>query len=80
MTETAFIDIITAGGPSTVLAILAFVILQMHKKGEDMARQDRVFMEDRMTNLLEQDQTTREEHTRVLTELITWLKAKNGSR
>jgi len=42
-------------------------------------RQDRKYTEERLTKLLEEDQTTRADNTKVLSELITWLRARNGS-
>lgn len=35
--------------------------------------------EKRMAELLKADQETRSQHTKVLTELIVWLKNKNGN-
>ncbi|MCJ7828253.1 MAG: hypothetical protein MUP81_00735 [Dehalococcoidia bacterium] len=57
------------GGITGVLAFIMFMIY----------RQDRKYTEERLTKLLDQDQSTREDNTKVLSELITWLKRKNGN-
>ena len=44
-----------------------------------MYRRDRKDTESRLSGLLEADQYTRAKHTQVLTELITYLRNKNGS-
>jgi len=63
------------GGIAGVLAVLMFFVY----------RQDRKAMEARLTGLTDDyNKMTQErtdalvKHTQVLTELITWLKAKNG--
>jgi len=57
------------GGITGVLAFAMFMIY----------RQDRKCTEDRLTKLLDMDQQTREDNTKVLSELITWLRRKNGN-
>ena len=57
-------------GGAVILAIIIFL----------MYRRDRLSTEKRLSNLLKEDQATREKHTAVLTELITYLKAKNGNK
>lgn len=56
------------GGIAGVLAFIMFMIY----------RQDRKYTEDRLTSLLEADQKTREDNTRALSELTTWLERKNS--
>ena len=72
------------GGVAGVLAVLMFYLMR-HLINQ--MRDDRMFMEDRLTGVIKdyndvcrsnQDALIR--HTQVQTELITWLKAKNGSR
>jgi hypothetical protein len=41
-------------------------------------RQDRKNTEDRLSQLLKADQETREQNTRAIAELTTWLKDRNG--
>ena len=57
-------------GGVVVLAALIFI----------MSHRARLSSEKRLSGLLQADQKTREEHTEVLTQLITWLKARNGNR
>ena len=57
-------------GGLTVLAVIIFL----------MYRWDRMSIEKRLSGLLKADQETRAKHTQVLTELITYLKAKNGNK
>lgn len=65
------IDILQIVGSLGVGAFLGLVIFLMY-------RQDRKASEKRLTLLLEKDQETREEYTKVLTELITLLLRLNG--
>ena len=65
------------GGIAGVLAVLfwltnRYLIRQM--------REDRKFMEDRLTKIIDAYNNTTSDNTKVLYELITWLKAKNGSK
>lgn len=65
------IDAINLIGSLGVGAFLGLVIFLMY-------RQDRRSSEKRLSQLLEKDQETREEYTKVLTELITLLTRMNG--
>ena len=65
------IDLIQLVGSLGVGALLGIVIFLMY-------RQDRRSSEKRLTHLLEQDQETRECHTKALTELITLIERLNG--
>jgi len=56
-------------GAVFTLAVLIFL----------MYRRDRLATESRLSGLLEADQQTRAKHTQVLTELITYLRNKNGN-
>ena len=51
--------------------LLAVVVIFMY-------RHDRNGSECRLTKIIAADQATREKHTMVLTELIIWLKMRNG--
>ena len=57
-------------GGVVVLAIIIFL----------MAWRERLSTEKRLSGLLKADQETRDKHTQVLTELITYLKMKNGNK
>ena len=71
-------------GIGAVFAILMFFILMRVFR---MMREDRKFMEDRLTGVIdEQNKTSKSgqrattKHSKVLTELITYLKMKNGNK
>ncbi len=53
------------------VVVLALIIFLMYRK-------DKLSSEKRLSGLLTEDQKTRTEHTKVLTELITYLRDKNG--
>jgi len=70
------------GGIAGVLAVLMFVA---YRYLVNQMREDRKFMEDRLTQVISDyndaqkaGQEVQLKNTQVLTELITWLKAKNG--
>lgn len=65
------------GGIAGVLALLIFLA---YKYLVSQMREDRKFMEDRLTKIIDAYNTTTSENNRVLTELIVWLRAKNGGR
>lgn len=62
--DSAIVEILKGAGPAGVLAIIIFYAYRQLVKN--------------LVNLIEKDQETREKHTTALTELITWLKARNG--
>jgi len=72
------------GGIAGVLATLMFLA---YKYLVGQMRSDRKYMEDRMANLIkdyndvcESHSDAMMKHTQVLTELIVWLKARNGNK
>jgi len=79
--ESAVIEALAAGGSTAVLALIIFLMYRRDRKSsEDKLRQDRMFMEDRLTNILEKDQESREKNTSALTELTILLKSMNGRK
>ena len=81
MPEQYLIEALATGGPVAVLAAFIFIMYVKDRKySEECLRKDRVFMEDRLTRILELDQKTREEHTKVLTELNTVLTRMNREK
>ena len=68
------------GSIGGITGVLAFLLYMLVRHLITQMREDRKFMEDRLTTIIEADQQSRERHTIVLTELITWLKAKNRSK
>jgi len=79
--ESTVIEALAAGGSTAVLALFIFLMYRRDRKSsEDKLRQDRMFMEDRLTNILEKDQESREKNTSALTELTILLKSMNGRK
>jgi len=66
------------GSIGGIAGVLAVIVFWMYKSQVNQMREDRKFMEDRLDKIIEADQESRERNTQVLTELIIWLKAKNG--
>jgi len=81
MTEAEIIRTLLQGGPVAILAYLIFWTYRHDRKSsEDHLRTDRIFMEDRLTKIIESDQRAQEHHTEVLTEIVTILRSMNGVR
>jgi len=69
------------GGIGAVFAVLMFLIYRHDRKmSEDRLSEDRKYMEDRLTALIETYNQAVQENTKILAELFTYLKAKNGNR
>jgi len=65
------------GGVGAVFAVLMFFVYRQTIK---QMREDRKYMEERMASLTTDYNNTTKDNTKVLTELFTWLKARNGTR
>lgn len=65
------------GGVGAVFAVLMFFILMKVMK---VMRQDRKYMEDRLTDIIDAYNKITQENIKIQTEVLTWLKAKNGSK
>jgi len=76
------IDLLQLVGSLGVGGFLGLIIFLMYRRDrnatEKMWRESKKFTEDRLTELIEKDQQSREEHTKVMAELITLLKGMNG--
>lgn len=76
------IDLLQIAGSLGVGAFLGLIIYLMYRRDrnatEKMWRESKRFTEDRLTKLLEEDQDTRKENTKVLTELVTLITRLNG--
>lgn len=76
------IDLMNLVGSLGVGALLAIIIFLMYRKDrqttEKMWRESKKFTEDRLTEIIEADQASREDHTKALTELIVLLRNING--
>lgn len=83
MTQPTLEYIGSIGG---ITGILAFLIFLAYRYLVCQMRDDRKFMEDRLTGIIgdynaiqRTSQDIMMKHTQVMTELIVWLKAKNGN-
>ena len=84
--EVPIIEILASLGVGGAIAIVVFFFYRRDRKDAEnrftvhieQLRQDRVFMEDRMNNIIDRDQDTREANTKVITELTTTLQRMNG--
>ncbi len=69
-------EIAAIGGVGAVFAVLMFLV---YRQTIRQMREDRKYFEDRMSDLTTDYNNTTTENTKVLTELFTWLRAKNGN-
>uniref|UniRef100_A0A6H1ZGD5 Holin n=1 Tax=viral metagenome TaxID=1070528 RepID=A0A6H1ZGD5_9ZZZZ len=75
------------GSIGGVAGVLATFIFLSYRYLVNQMREDRKFMEDRLTNVtkdynaaIKERNETMVKHTAILTELIIWLKTKNGHK
>jgi hypothetical protein len=75
------------GSIGGIAGVLAFLMFLSYRYLVNLMRDDRRFMEDRLTQLLDSYNSIVKErnqvmakHTEVLIELITYLKLKNGGK
>ena len=75
-------EVLQIAGSLGVGAFLGVIIFLMYRRDrnstEKMWRESKKFTEDRLTEIIDKDQETRETNTKAITELITLLKALNG--
>ena len=77
--EAVLADGLITGGPVAILAALIFIMYVRHRNNsEKCLRDDRIFMEDRLTKIIESEQKTREENTKAVVELNILLRTMNG--
>ena len=76
------IEILQIAGSLGVGAFLGAMIFLMYRRDrnatEEMWRESKIFTEDRLTKLLEEDQESRQANTKALTELTTLISRLNG--
>jgi len=83
------VDLLTTAcglGVGALLGVIMFMAYRQDRKAsEDRIREDRVFMEDRLTSLIGRDQElidngqkSQDANTKALTELTTVLERMNG--
>ena len=65
------------GGVGAVFAVLMFFVYRQTIK---QMREDRKYWEERLSKIIDKYDETASKNTTVLTELIVWLKAKNGNK
>jgi len=72
------------GSIGGIAGVLAFIIFMMYrqdrKESSEQLREDRKFMEDRLTKIIDDYNKTATANTEVLSELVTYLRLKNGSK
>lgn len=68
------------GSIGGVGGVLAFLMFMAYRYLVRQMREDRKYMEDRLTHVIDAYNMVSSENTKVLTELITLLKAKNGGK
>jgi len=79
--ESILIETLATGGPTAVLALIIFLMYRRDRNNtEHMWRESKKFTEDRLDEIIEKDQKSREENTKALTELIILLRKLNGTR
>ncbi len=75
-------EMFQVAGSLGVGAFLGLIIFLMYRRDrnatEKMWRESKKFTEDRLTELIEKDQETREDNTRMLAEVKTLLTHING--
>jgi len=73
------IEAICSLGVGGALAVIIFIMYRRDRKSStEQIRQDRVFMQDQMKNIIDRDQESREGLTKAVTELTTLLIRLNG--
>ena len=80
------IEAICSLGVGGALAVVIFLMYRRDRKTSEQQllqhteqlRQDRVFMEDRMSTIIDRDQMSREENTKALAGLTNILEKMNG--
>lgn len=65
------------GGVGAVFAVMMFLVNRQTNK---TMRDDRKYMEDRMSDCLDNYNKSVTDNTKILSELYTYLKAKNGGK
>jgi len=78
MQEVSFVQWIgSIGGVGAVFGLLMFFLLRDTSR---TARQDRKYMEDRLSGVIDGYNKATQESTKILAELFTYLKMKNGNK
>lgn len=79
--ESILIETLATGGPTAVLALIIFLMYRRDRNNtEHMWRESKKFTEDRLNELIERDQKSREDNTKAVTELNILLRKLNGRK
>lgn len=79
--ESVLLDALVKGGPVAILALVIFWMYRIDRKGSEKRIHDvHEAHSERLENLLEKDQESREDNTRALTELNILLRKLNGRK
>lgn len=84
--EAALLEALATGGPVAILALIIFIMYRKDRaSSEQRQRDDRVFMEDRLTKLIQDcracmdaQRASQDAHTIVQSELVVLLRTMNG--
>jgi len=75
------INLVGSLGVGAMLAMMMFFVYRYDsKQSMRQIQEDRKYMEDRLTHMIEEDHETKQEHTKALIELTTVLRTMNGKR
>ena len=78
MQEISFLQWIgSIGGVGAVFGLLMFFLVRENTR---TMRQDRMYMEDRLSGVIDGYNKATQESTKILAELFTYLKMKNGNK
>lgn len=79
--ESSLLEVVAAGGPIAILAVIIFWMYRKDRKDTERRIHDvHKAHSERLENLLEKDQETREDNTKALTELNILLRKLNGRK
>jgi len=68
------------GSVGGIVGVYGYLIFLAYKNSVKQMREDRRYMEDRLSKIIDSYNAASTENTKVLTELITYLRQKNGNK
>lgn len=68
------------GGIGGIAGVLAVLMFSLMKNLLRQMRDDRKYMEDKLSKIIDDYNKAANDNTKALTELIIWLRARNGSK
>jgi len=68
------------GSVGGIVGVYGYLIFLAYKNTVKQMREDRRYMEDRLSKIIDSYNAASTENTKVLTELITYLRQKNGNK